>query len=67
MKSRLTEKDPDAGKDGRQKEKGVPEDGMLDSITDSVGMNLSNLRDSGGPGSLPCCTPWGCKESDTTE
>ena len=21
--------------------------------------------DSGGPGSLACCSPWGCKESDT--
>ena len=20
-----------------------------------------------GPGSLACCSPWGCKESDTTE
>ena len=43
MKSRLTEKDPDAGKDGRQKEKGVPEDGMLDSITDSIDMSFSKL------------------------
>ena len=23
--------------------------------------------DSGGQGSLACCSPWGCKESDTTE
>ena len=22
---------------------------------------------SGGQGSLACCFPWGCKESDTTE
>ena len=22
--------------------------------------------DSGGQGSLVCCSPWGCKESDTT-
>ena len=22
--------------------------------------------DSGGQGSLACCTPWGCKESDMT-
>ena len=21
----------------------------------------------GGQGSLACCSPWGCKESDTTE
>ena len=25
------------------------------------------LRDSGGQGSLACCSPWGHKESDTTE
>ena len=24
------------------------------------------LRDSGGQGSLACCSPWGCKESDMT-
>ena len=23
--------------------------------------------DSKGQGSLVCCSPWGCKESDTTE
>ena len=25
------------------------------------------LRDSEGQGSLVCCSPWGCKESDMTE
>ena len=25
------------------------------------------LGDSEGQGSLVCCSPWGCKESDTTE
>ena len=25
------------------------------------------LGDGEGQGSLACCTPWGCKESDTTE
>ena len=24
------------------------------------------LRDSGGQGSLACCSPWSCKQSDTT-
>ena len=24
-------------------------------------------RDSEGQGSLVCCSPWGCKELDTTE
>ena len=40
----------------------------LDGITDSMDVNLSNLRelvmDKGG---LACCNSWGCKESDTTE
>ena len=39
----------------------------LDGITDSVDMNLSRLGDSEGQGSLVCCSPWGCKESDMTE
>ena len=38
-------KDPDAGKDWRQKEKGVAEDQMLDSIPDSMDMNLSKLQE----------------------
>ena len=25
------------------------------------------LRDGEGQGSLACCSPWGCEESDTTE
>ena len=25
------------------------------------------LGDGEGQGSLPCCSPWGCKESDMTE
>ena len=35
----------------------------LDSITNSMGMNLS----SEGQGSLACCSPWGHKESDMTK
>ena len=34
----------------------------LDDITNSMDMSLSN-----GQGSLACCSPWGRKESDTTE
>ena len=44
-KSRLTEKDPDAGKDWGQKEKGAAEDEMV-SITDSADKSLSKLRES---------------------
>ena len=39
----------------------------LDSITDSVDMNLSKLWEMvKDQGSLVCCRPWGCKESDGT-
>ena len=34
----------DSGKDWRWEEKGVAEDKMLDSITDSMGMSLSQLK-----------------------
>ena len=39
----------------------------LDGITDSMDVSLSKLRDGEGRGSLVCCSPWGRKESDTTE
>ena len=39
----------------------------LGGITVSVDMSLSKLGDSEGQGSLACCSPWGCKELDTTE
>ena len=42
-KIQLTGKDSDAGKDERQKEKGVAEIKWLDSITDSMDMNLSKV------------------------
>ena len=59
-KSQLTEKDADGGKDWGQEEKWVTEDEMVDSITDSMDMNLSKLQgDTEGEGSLGCCSPWG--------
>ena len=30
-------------------------------------MSLSRLLEGDGQGSLACCSPWGRKESDTTE
>ena len=42
-KSRLLGKDPDAGKDRRQEEKGTTEDEMVDGITDSMDMSFSRL------------------------
>ena len=39
----------------------------LDGITNSVNVNLSELRNNEGQGSLACCSPWGLKELDMTE
>ena len=42
-KSQLIGKDPDAGKDWKQEEKGTTEDEMVDGITDL--MDMSKLRE----------------------
>ena len=40
----------------------------LDGITDSMDMRFEQTPGDGeGQGSLVCCSPWGLKESDTTE
>ena len=44
-KNWLIWKDPDAGKDWRQKEKGTIEDEMVGWITESMDMSLSRLRE----------------------
>ena len=44
-KSQIIGKDPDAGKDWRQEEKGMTEDEWLAGITDSMDMNLSKLQE----------------------
>ena len=47
---------------GRQKMR------WLDGITDSIGHVFEQALGIGdGQGSLACCSPWGSKESDTTE
>ena len=49
------------------KRRGLQRMRWLDSITDSVDMDLSKLqKDSEGQGSLPCCSPRGSKKSNTT-
>ena len=64
----LLGKDPEAGKDWRQEEKGMTEDEMigwhnwLDRCEFEQALGVGD-----GQGSLVYCTPWGHKESDTTE
>ena len=64
---RLIGKDPDAGKDWRQEEKGTTEDEMVGwhHRLDACEFEQS-LRDGDGQRSLVSCSPQGCKESDTT-
>ena len=64
-KSWLTGKDLDAWKDRRQEEKGMTEDKMIGWHHQLNGHDFEQaLGDSEGQGSLVCCSPWGCKESD---
>ena len=44
----------------------MPEDEVVDGITDLMNMSLSKLRELVKQRSLVCCSPWGCKESDMT-
>ena len=68
VKSRLTGKDPDAGKDWGQEEKGATEDEMVGWHHWLTGNEFEQTqKDSKGEGSLVCCSPWGHKELDTTE
>ena len=66
VKNWLIGKDPDAGKDWRQEDKGMTVDEM-------VGWQLNGhefeqaLRVGDGQGSLACCSLWGHKESDMNE
>ena len=67
-KSRLTGKDPDASKDLWQEEKGTTEDKMVGWHNQLNGHEFEQtLGDGEGQGRLVCCSPWGRKESDTTE
>ena len=67
-KSQLIGKDPDAGKDWRQEEKGMTEDEMVGWHNWCNGHEFEQtMGDSEGQGSLVGCSPWSHKESDTTE
>ena len=69
VKSWLIVKDPDAGKDWRQKEKRVAEDEMVREHHQLNGcefeqFTLLHYPGDSGQGSLACCSPRGDKESD---
>ena len=65
MKSWLIRKDPDAGKDRRQEEKGTTEDEMVGWLHQFNEHEFEQAPGNGeGQGSLACCSPWGHKESD---
>ena len=64
----FTGKDPDAGKDWGQEEKGATENEMVGWHHRLNGHEFEQTwGDSKGQGRLECCRPWGRKESDTTE
>ena len=66
MKSRLIGKDPDVGKDRRQK--GTTEDEMVGWRHRLDGHEFVQALGVGeGQGSLGCCSPRGLKESDNTD
>ena len=68
VKSRLIGKDPDAGKDWRQEEKGMTVDEMVGWHHWFDGQEFEQApRIGDGQGSLACCRPWGRRESDKTE
>ena len=67
-KNWLIGKDPDAGKDWRWEEKGTTEDEMVGWHHRHDGYEFERAPGVGDrQGGLVCCSPWGCKESDTTE
>ena len=63
-KSQIIGKDPDAGKDWGQEEKGMTEDEMVGWHQLNGHESEQILEDSEGPRRLACCSPWGHKESE---
>ena len=68
VKNWLIGKDPEAGKDWRQEEKGMTEDEMVGWHHQLNGHDFKQaLGARDGQGSLVYCSPWGRIESDMTE
>ena len=66
--SQLIGKDPHAGKDWRQEEKETTEDQMVGWHHQPDGHEFQHTLGGGeGKERLTCCSPWGHKDSDTTE
>ena len=64
----LEKKNPVAGKDSEQAEKGTTEDEMAGCHHELNRQESEKAPGDGeGQGCLSCCSPQGCKESDTTE
>ena len=62
VKNWLIRKDPDAGKDSRQEDKGMTEDEMVGCHHWLDGYEFEQSPGVGdGQGSLGCCSPWGWK------
>ena len=68
VKNWLIRKDPDVGKDWRQEEKRTAEDEMVGWHHQLNGHEFEQAPGvEDRQGSLVCCSPWGHKESNTTE
>ena len=65
LKLKLQHFGPDAGKDWQQEEKGTTEDEMAGWHHQLEFEQVPGVGE--GQGSLACCSPWGCKESERTE
>ena len=67
-KNWLIGKDPDAGKNWKQEEKRKTVNAMVGWHHQLNGHEFEwTLGDGEGQGGLVCCSPWGCKESDTAK
>ena len=66
VKSWLFGKDPDAGKDWRQEEKGTIEDKTVGWHHQHNGDEFEKTLGDDRQVSLACCSPWGHKELDMT-
>ena len=68
VKNWLVGKDPHAGQDWGQEEKGTTENVMVVYHHWLDGQEFEQALGVGdGQGSMVCCSPWGRKESDMTE